>query len=163
MDEVVAILRSAQRRADAARSSYVNGGHLDPHQLDRLAYATLAFLRSRPATSSTTAGWTQIAASRLGVLPRWAELPAWTPTKGVVGSVRSGPTSTTVSRSSGTSSNRLVQGSYFTWLRRGSLLEELLVERVGTLTGRGQTLGIDAPTSAASCSHWSRCAAFERS
>ncbi|MDR7252266.1 hypothetical protein J2X46_001242 [Nocardioides sp. BE266] len=73
-DVVASILRSAQGRADAEGSAYVKGAHLDAEQLDRLAHATLAFLRTRPASPSTTPGWTQIAPSQLGVLPWWSEL-----------------------------------------------------------------------------------------
>ncbi len=73
-EEVAAILRVARKRADAAGSAYVKGAHLDAEQLDRLAYATLAFLRTRHASPSTTPEWTQIAASQLGVLPWWSEL-----------------------------------------------------------------------------------------
>lgn len=73
-EEVASILREARRRADAEGSAYIKGAHLDAEQLDRLAYATLAFLRTRPASSSTRPGWTQIAASHLGVLPWWSEL-----------------------------------------------------------------------------------------
>lgn len=68
------MLREARRRADAVGSAYIKGAHLDADQLDRLAHATLAFLRTRPASPSTTPGWTEIAASQLGVLPWWSEL-----------------------------------------------------------------------------------------
>jgi hypothetical protein len=73
-EQVALILQAARQRADAAGSAYVKGAHLDAEQLDQLAYATLAFLRTRPASPSTTPGWTQIAASQLGVLPWWSEL-----------------------------------------------------------------------------------------
>lgn len=73
-EEVASILTEARQRADAEGSAYVKGAHLDAEQLDRLAYATLALLRTRPASTSTTPGWTQIAASQLGVLPWWSEL-----------------------------------------------------------------------------------------
>lgn len=73
-EEVASILRAARQRADADGSAYVKGAHLEADQLDRLAHATLAFLRTRPASASTTPGWTQIAASQLGVLPWWSEL-----------------------------------------------------------------------------------------
>ena len=73
-EQVALILQAARQRADATGSAYVKGAHLDAEQLDRLAYATLAFLRTRPASSSTRPGWTQIAASQLGVLPWWSEL-----------------------------------------------------------------------------------------
>jgi hypothetical protein len=73
-EEVASILTEARGRADAEGSAYVKGAHLNADQLDRLAHATLAFLRTRPASPSTTPGWTQIAASQLGVLPWWSEL-----------------------------------------------------------------------------------------
>lgn len=73
-DAVASILRAAQERANAEGSAYVKSAHLDAEQLDQLAHGTLAFLRTRPASPSTTPGWTQIAASQLGVLPWWSEL-----------------------------------------------------------------------------------------
>lgn len=74
VEDVASILREARRRADVEGSAYVKGAHLDHEQLDKLACSTLAFLRTRPASASTTPGWSQIAASQLGVLPWWAAL-----------------------------------------------------------------------------------------
>lgn len=145
-EDVASILRSAQRRADAEGSAYVKGAHLDREQLDRLAYSTLAFLRTRPASASTSPGWTQIAASQLGVLPWWAELLGldsheerrrFRPLRTLMfdrleelGHVSKPP-------GTGKSLHLAPEGATFS--------HRMLVERVEALMRRVEVLGVDAP------------------
>lgn len=145
-EEVASILREARRRADAEGSAYVKSNHLDAEQLDRLAHATLAFLRTRPASPSTTPGWTQIAASRLGVLPWWSDLLGldtheerrrFRPLRTLMfdrleelGLVSKPP-------GTGKSLHLAPEGETFS--------HRMLVERVDALVRRVETLGIAAP------------------
>jgi hypothetical protein len=145
-EEVASILREARRRADAEGSAYTKGAHLDADQLDRLAHATLAFLRTRPASASTTPGWTQIAASQLGVLPWWSELVGmetdeerrhFRPLRTDVydrleelGHIVKPP-------GTGQSLHLAPEGASFS--------RRMLVERVEALVRRVEVLGVDAP------------------
>jgi len=145
-EEVASILREARRRADAEGSAHIKGAHLDADQLDRLAHATLAFLRTRPALPSTTPGWTQIAASQLGVLPWWSELLGLD-THEDRGRFR--PFRTLmfdrleelghVSKPPGTGESLHLAPEKETFGHR------MLVERVDALVRRVEVLGVDAP------------------
>ncbi|MGW5238743.1 hypothetical protein ACWEOW_07410 [Monashia sp. NPDC004114] len=71
---VAEALQQGLASAAAAGSSSVEAEHLAPEQLDTLAEATLAHLRSRRGTASDIEGWTLVTARDAAVMAWWTQV-----------------------------------------------------------------------------------------
>jgi hypothetical protein len=71
---VVEALRDGLAAAKREGATSVQATHLIPEQLEALAAATLAHLRSRPGKPSPVEGWTLVTTRSAGVLSWWVEI-----------------------------------------------------------------------------------------